>query len=431
MKKPVNKLGQIVLLALLLVVQLSWAQNVPIRCAFDQFQTRNKALVKTFSKEMNQYFSKENVRLSNEEPPILKIPVVVHVIHNNSSNTIGGPNNSNISDEQIKSQITVLNQDYRRQLGTNGFNNNPVGADTRLEFVLAKTDPNGNPSTGIVRKYTPKSDFDILDLNQQKDISKISYWSSKCYLNIWLVSLSGGFLGYGAFPSSPMPQGLTDETPEEIDGVFMDYKYFGKDPSATYTRYYNQGRTLTHEIGHWFGLIHTWGDENCGTDYCEDTPLAADGNLSLSCRQVLANCNGKKTPQMIENYMDYSVDTCMNVFTKDQSLRMREVLQFSPRRIEFVKCSNAAVLANEDSQPQNFSYNLKNGILTVNGPNKLNQDTQIQLLTLKGSIVYNDSVFKNNQISSNINVKLLRPGIYILRIHSKKNNITKKLTINL
>ena len=92
---------------------------------------------------------------------IYRIPVVVHVVHNNASNFIGGINNTNISDEQIKSQIIALNEDYRKKIGTNGFNTNPAGADMEIEFELAQRDPKGNVTTGITRTYVNKQGFDL------------------------------------------------------------------------------------------------------------------------------------------------------------------------------------------------------------------------------------------------------------------------------
>jgi hypothetical protein len=244
MKKLVNK----TLLMLIFLVNFGqlFAQNIAERkCAFDQVQKNNRKSIKQFSNSMENYFQHKYVKVSLEEPEIIKIPVVVHVIHNNSARTIGGNGNSNISDAQIQSQIKVLNEDFRRTQGTNGFNANAVGADTRIEFELAKKDPKGLPTTGINRIYSAKNQYDVLDLDQQREMSKLSYWPSDCYLNIWTTTLSNGYLGYGAFPSGEKPAGIADITPEEIDGIFMDHTYFGKKTGSINSRYYNLGRTLT------------------------------------------------------------------------------------------------------------------------------------------------------------------------------------------
>ena len=129
---------------------------------------------------------------------IYKIPVVVHVIHNNASNFIGGTNNTNISDEQIKSQIIVLNEDYRKKVGTNGFNTNSVGADMEIEFELAQKDSQGNATTGITRTYVNKQGFDLQYDNQ--NIANIIHWDFEKYLNIWVVKSKNGTIGYSEFP---------------------------------------------------------------------------------------------------------------------------------------------------------------------------------------------------------------------------------------
>ena len=132
---------------------------------------------------------------------IYRIPVVVHVIHNNATNTIGGANNGNISEAQILSQIQVLNEDYRRQPGTNGYNTSPIGADAGIEFYLATLDPNGQPSTGITRHYyAKKASFNIF--NDDVLLSQIAYWPSDRYLNIWVASLEDNYLGYTQFPTT-------------------------------------------------------------------------------------------------------------------------------------------------------------------------------------------------------------------------------------
>ena len=123
---------------------------------------------------------------------------------------------------------------------------------------------------------------------------------------------------------------------EKTDGVFIDYRAFGIGGAIT-SRLYNLGRTTTHEVGHWLGLIHTWGDTDCGDDYCADTPPAERGNQSASCGPIFSNCSGVRTRNMTENYMDYSPDSCMNIFTKNQSERMMAVIEKSPRRARLVK----------------------------------------------------------------------------------------------
>ncbi len=273
------------------------------------------------------------------EENILRIPIVVHIVHNGEPIGTG----ANISYAQVESQIEVLNEDFRRKSGTNGFNNHPAGVDTEIEFYLAPTDPEGNrliePGVDRVngrRAFWPKgairNPIDVL-------IKPITIWNPNEYFNIWTVNFGGfvsrNLLGYAQFPSNSNLRGLeADGGKAETDGIVVGYKYFGSSEKGDFPNLfapYNLGRTTTHEVGHWLGLRHIWGDGDCFVDdYCRDTPRAAAPNntctTNVSCRST----------DMIENYMDYTPDACMNIFTQEQKRRMQTVLKNSPRRKEVV-----------------------------------------------------------------------------------------------
>jgi Pregnancy-associated plasma protein-A len=305
--------------------------------------------------------------LTIDEEKILKIPVVVHVVHNNSQGTIGGQDNGNISDFQIQSQIKVLNEDYRRKTGSRGFNSNPVGVDMRIEFYLATKDPDGKPSTGIVRKFNSKPKFDVFEDNIR--LSEISYWDSEKYLNVWVTSLTDDYLGFAEFPTGDFNGLEPDEIPAKIDGIMIDHSVFGSRNGTATKGTYSYGRTLTHEIGHWLGLLHIWGDEFCGEDFCKDTPAQERGNLSTNCNLKYSFCSGSRTLNMSENFLDYTPDSCMNVFTNEQSLRVRAILELSKRRKRLIA---------------NSEFNLpevqKLEIRMLENPSS-NQETSLQLLT--------------------------------------------------
>jgi Pregnancy-associated plasma protein-A len=301
-----------------LLGNISFAQDEIRRCASAEYEkvllSRNIDYVKkkqAFNQLIQQCIAVNRASNSGRKSAItdlIKIPIVVHVIHNNTSNTIGGARNANISDEQIKSQIEVLNEDYRRKINTRGFNNSSIGTDMNIEFYLADIDPKGNPSNGIVRKFVEKQSFDPFSDEDQMELSNLSYWPSDCYLNIWTTTLSNNYLGFSQFPTAKL-DGLADPIEDsdltaKVDGVFIDYKFFGKDSQAITSKYYKFGRTTTHEVGHWLGLIHTWGDEDCGDDYVEDTPEAQGPNLTVICAEKFSTCSGFRTRNMIENYMD-------------------------------------------------------------------------------------------------------------------------------
>jgi hypothetical protein len=278
---------------------------------------------------------------------IYTIPVIVHVVHNNSGGIIGGAGNSNITDAQVYSQIQVLNEDFRKKAGTNGFNTNPVGADTEIEFCLATTDPDGNLTSGILRTYNSKSFFRVT-YSDEILLKSLSYWPSDQYLNIWVTRLENGYLGYAQYPSGGAVTGLPSDQGAATDGLVIDYRSFGNTGVATAP--YGLGRTATHEVGHWLGLIHTWGDSNCGNDHVGDTPIDKGPNDDLDCADS-SNCiiPAVYVQDMTNNYLDYSVDACMNIFTEGQKLRMRTVMETAPRRLSLLSskgcCISASVAA--------------------------------------------------------------------------------------
>ncbi|MBT1712122.1 T9SS type A sorting domain-containing protein [Fulvivirgaceae bacterium PWU5] len=264
------------------------------------------------------------------------IPVVVHIVHNGEAVGVGG----NISDDQVLSQIAVLNKDYNR-LNTDADQTPSdfagVAGSIAIEFVLARQTPAGGPTNGIVRVKGSKTTWSINDNTQLK---AQSYWPSEDYLNIWVCRLSG-YLGYAQFPISDL-DGLEDYQQElaATDGAVFSYKDFGSSfegygTFAGLDTKYNRGRTATHEIGHFLGLRHIWGDiDNCaGTDYVDDTP--AQRTETYDCPSHPLSPAGKwcnsKAP-MFQNYMDYTDDACMNLFTQGQIDRMVTVLENSPRR---------------------------------------------------------------------------------------------------
>ena len=248
---------------------------------------------------------------------VITIPVVVHIVWN-----VNNPV-ENISDAQIFSQIDILNEDFRR---TNADAvNTPamfqsVAADSEIEFCLASIDPNGQSTDGIVRKSTTNSSFSSNNNVKFDATGGSNAWPAGDYLNIWVCDLSGGLLGYAQFPGGN----------PATDGIVCDYQYFGNIGTASPP--FDLGRTATHEVGHWLNLRHIWGDGGCGVDdFVSDTPLAGGSNTDgLPCTFPSANsCNSgaNDQPDMFQNYMDYSDDACMNIFTFGQRVRMRALFE--------------------------------------------------------------------------------------------------------
>ena len=241
--------------------------------------------------------------LKNE---VIIIPVVVHVLYNNSI--------QNISDEQVISQINILNADYRRLNAdtTNtpdAFKN--VAADSRIVFCLAKVDPDGYKTTGIIRKFTKESLFLADDEMKHSNKGGADAWDATKYLNIWVCNLFGRTLGYAQMPGGALA----------TDGVVIKYNTFGN--TGTVSAPYNKGRTATHEIGHWLGLKHIWGDNNCGDDGIDDTPTQKAANTGCTSFPHVSSCSVNGFGDMFMNFMDLSDDRCMNLFTNGQKREMR------------------------------------------------------------------------------------------------------------
>ncbi|MFN3782669.1 MAG: zinc metalloprotease [Spirosomataceae bacterium] len=299
---------------------------------------------KTWEKysQFERFLLRHQSERSLDSTTLIRIPVVVHVIHSEVSRLIGLPESGNISDAQILSQIKVLNDDYRNQMLLYGQTKSTQGVDTKIEFYLATKDPDGFPTSGIQRVFSPQKTFDVFDDNFT--LSALSYWDSSRYLNIWVTKLKNNYIGLGEFPGGDLEGLEVEDVDARIDGVIIDHTVFGKQIGTVSDEFYGYGRTLTHEVGHWLGLIHTWGDQFCGTDFVEDTPPTESPNQTLFCRPTFSFCDGTRTLNMTENFMDYTPDSCMNTFTPGQRDRLRLVLELSERRKRLVDNS---LLANQ------------------------------------------------------------------------------------
>jgi hypothetical protein len=238
------------------------------------------------------------------------IPVVVHVVYNTPA--------ENISMTQIKSQISVLNRDFQAKNADR--KKTPAVwkgliANVNLKFVLATKDPKGKPTTGVTRTKTTRTSFGADDSVKFTASGGQNAWPTTRYLNIWVCKLGGGLLGYAQFPGGPAA----------TDGVVITHTGFGTKGTATAP--FNLGRTATHEIGHWLNLRHIWADTpDCsGTDFVADTPNAAGPNFGTPSFPHISCSNGPNG-DMFVNYMDYTDDVGMFMFTLGQKARMLAAL---------------------------------------------------------------------------------------------------------
>ncbi len=295
--------------------ELEMRAQYPELGTVEEFEARIAPLVEEYKERM----------ANGERLSTINLPIVYHVIHNGTAVGSG----SNISGAYVNSQNDQLNNDYRKASGTSGDNTDPRGADSEVEFCLATEDPSGTTlaEPGINRINRNDEGWNTPPYARaylEGTVKPGSIWDPEKYVNVWIVQLEAGLLGYAQFPSNTGLGGLdTDGGPANTDGVVITYTSVGSTTNAyPGGAPYNMGRTLTHELGHWLGLRHIWGDAECGTDYCDDTPIqttSSGGNCPST-----TTCDGQA--DMTKNYMDYSNDGCMNIFTNDQKARIRAVL---------------------------------------------------------------------------------------------------------
>jgi hypothetical protein len=246
---------------------------------------------------------------------VVTIPVVVHIVHRGKTDAV--------SDAQVRSQIKVLNDDFRarnadRKKVPAAWSS--LVADTNIQFALAKKDPRGKRTRGITRTVTTVAEFRPDDSVKAKKTGGADPWPADRYLNIWVCDLTGGLLGYAQFPGGP----------PKTDGVVVLNTAFGTTGSARAP--FNKGRTATHEVGHYLNLRHIWGDRNdcTGNDFVTDTPPALQANIQKP-KFPHITCNNGPNGDMFMNYMDYVDDAAMFMFTIGQSARMNATLA-GPRR---------------------------------------------------------------------------------------------------
>lgn len=240
--------------------------------------------------------------------PILRVPVVVHVVYHTEE--------QNISSAQIYSQFRSLNADFRLDAANGRLGRivpafRLLAADTGIEFYLTAIDPEGQPTTGITRTRTGTSVFAGSQIHRTASGGKDG-WDPARFLNVWVAPLAPGISGWAAMPGGP---------PDE-DGVVIDFRRFGT--FGTVASPFHLGRTLTHELGHWLGLLHPWGVQpgcNGPGDGIDDTP--PQEGPSSGCQLGRESCG---VLNMVQNFMDFSVDSCLLFFTAGQATFMRTVL---------------------------------------------------------------------------------------------------------
>lgn len=306
-----SRLSKLIQLSIILISMniCSYAQEH--QCFSESHLENNEQLNKDYQKKIAKILENRDENKVNDNLGLITIPVVVHVIHNTPV--------QNISDAQVQSQIDVLNRafDLEAPWITQFY---PQASDVDIQFVLANVDPSGNNTSGITRTSTSVGIFSIdleqpLDFNDNKNMKLDSgggkdAWPTDEYLNIWVINCQYYIKGFGTFPGS---------IDSNLDGIVINYKYFGDIESGTTYANYAEGKSCVHEVGHWLDLRHLFANNDCAiNDGLDDTP--AQETFHFSCAELITECGNTL---MLENYMQYSYDQCQMIYTEDQKTVMR------------------------------------------------------------------------------------------------------------
>jgi hypothetical protein len=397
-----------------------------------------ESLTPGFKNQVEQQFqiAKNSLAKTNQ---LYTVPVVVHIVHNTAD--------QNLADSVIYLQIQTLNEDYQR-LNPDTVNMRSdfdiVKGNPRIEFRLATIDPAGNPTTGITRTQTSTASFgsfnfilgDFSDLEKVKQTAQGGHdpWDQSRYLNIWVCNMElFGFpviLGY-ATPPSGLPNWPPGSNLGLSDGVVIQYQAFGSNNPNPIDLGEGpldiQGRTLTHEVGHYLGLRHIWGDGNCTQeDGIDDTPNA-DAQSDFDCNPTKNTCvdniYGVDLPDMIENYMDYSAETCQNSFTQGQVDLMRGVLE--NQRIDLIQ-NNPAFLPDFNQISFALFPNPTNSDITVRIDSGI--ANRLVLFDLKGTILLEQEITES-QIK--LYTEQLDSGVYTLVLYTNNGMTSTKRIVKI
>lgn len=414
------------------------------RCMTTQAMQYQESLTPGYIQSVNTVFDQAKAYVANQPKSTIlyTIPVVVHVVYNTAA--------QNIADSVILDQIRVLNEDFQR-LNADTVNMRPdfepVKGSPQIEFVLAQIDPNGMPTTGITRTNTSTTSFGSLAVlgGSFADLEKIKStadggedpWDQSRYLNIWVGNMAFDFLGtelIALLGYATPPDGLPNWPPGSVnglgDGVVIQYQCFGtNNPNVLDVGAGPidvRGRTPVHEVGHYLGLRHIWGDGDCSAqDGIDDTPNAdaqSDNDCDPTKNTCIDNIAGTDLPDMIENYMDYSEETCQNSFTQGQAALMHGVLE--NERYDLVH-NNPALLSEENLSYVHVYPNPANEILHVAG---LKSKTDITVCTPTGQIAASFTL--NVGSNGSLDVRELPQGIYFVRMEADGLSSTRKIVLN-
>lgn len=395
------------LLVLLIPLVIGYQLQAQKKCVFREYreeQLVNNPILKNKISQIErlsvpQQLAQRGEGANGAEETVIKIPVVVHILYHYPS--------EKISDAVVQSQLTALNNCFRRRNADSVKTPvyfRPVAADCGIEFQLAVSDPKRHSTTGIIRKYTPVTRWAADDKMKFSAEMGDDAWDPTSYLNIWVCNLDG-VAGYSSVPGDAASK----------DGIVIGFPAFG---TISAQSGYEMGKTAVHETGHWLNLKHIWGDDYCGDDGVADTPKQAGYNIE--CPNVInITCGNGPYGDMYMNYMDFTSDACMNIFTKGQKERMRAQFQpGGPRYALLTSKGLSTPLIFESPLPESDPQWLHPQLYPNPAGNTVTIDLtydsrwlgkNIYVTNLMGQTVMNVIVASKKQ---QIDISRLQPGVY-------------------
>lgn len=383
--------------------------------AKDAILKNNIAAIESFIVSQQNQINTEGNRI---ESTSIKIPVVVHILYHTPD--------QKITDAVVQNQIKILNECFRR-LNADTVNTparfKTLAADCEIEFKLATSDPQKRYTNGITRKYTPITEWAAKD--DMKYAAKLGTdaWDTKSYLNIWVCKLDN-VAGYSSVIGGPA----------EKEGIVLDFSAFDINVNSAST---NLGKTAVHEAGHWLGLKHLWGDEFCGDDGIADTPKQSGYNVGCPSA-VLISCGNGPNGDMFMNYMDFTNDECLNMFTLGQKARMLSL--FNPGAVRNSLLSSKGLDAPlifespvPEEDPEWLDVKMYPNPATTELILDLAYDIRwfgkiISIFNLNGQLIMNVTVTSKKQ---RIDISKLPAGIYFIAAKKDDGESMKKRFIKL